>query len=50
MDQMMAQLGLNSIGEINPNIFWNPPSWELPLRAHQNGDFREPANQQVCRG
>ncbi len=27
MDRVMAQLGLNSIDEISPHIFWNPPAW-----------------------
>ncbi|MEL0106717.1 MAG: alpha-hydroxy acid oxidase [Rhodospirillaceae bacterium] len=27
MDRVMAQLGLNSIDEIGPEIFWNPPEW-----------------------
>jgi len=27
MDRVMAQLGLNSVDEISPNIFWNPPDW-----------------------
>ena len=27
MDRVMAQLGLNSIDEIGPQIFWNPPEW-----------------------
>ena len=27
MDRVMAQLGLNSVGEIGPRIFWNPPDW-----------------------
>jgi (S)-mandelate dehydrogenase len=27
MDRIMAQLGLNSVGEISPHIFWNPPDW-----------------------
>jgi len=27
MDRIMAQLGLNSVDEITPNIFWNPPDW-----------------------
>jgi isopentenyl diphosphate isomerase/L-lactate dehydrogenase-like FMN-dependent dehydrogenase len=27
MDRIMAQLGLNSIDEISPHIFWNPPDW-----------------------
>ena len=27
MDRVMAQLGLNSIEEIGPQIFWNPPNW-----------------------
>ncbi|MEX2617254.1 MAG: alpha-hydroxy acid oxidase [Alphaproteobacteria bacterium] len=27
MDRVMAQLGLNSVGEIGPHIFWNPPDW-----------------------
>ncbi|MEQ8194434.1 MAG: alpha-hydroxy acid oxidase [Rhodospirillales bacterium] len=25
--RIMAQLGLNSVEEIGPHIFWNPPSW-----------------------
>jgi (S)-mandelate dehydrogenase len=27
MDRIMAQLGLNSVDEITPHIFWNPPDW-----------------------
>lgn len=27
MDRVMAQLGLNSVDEIGPHIFWNPPNW-----------------------
>ncbi|MEL0106718.1 MAG: alpha-hydroxy acid oxidase [Rhodospirillales bacterium] len=27
MDRVMAQLGLNSVDEIGPEIFWNPPEW-----------------------
>lgn len=27
MDRVMAQLGLNSVDEISPHIFWNPPEW-----------------------
>jgi isopentenyl diphosphate isomerase/L-lactate dehydrogenase-like FMN-dependent dehydrogenase len=27
MDRIMAQLGLNSVDEITPDIFWNPPDW-----------------------
>jgi isopentenyl diphosphate isomerase/L-lactate dehydrogenase-like FMN-dependent dehydrogenase len=27
MDRIMAQLGLNSVEEISPHIFWNPPDW-----------------------
>ncbi len=27
MDRIMAQLGLNAIEEIGPQIFWNPPDW-----------------------
>jgi isopentenyl diphosphate isomerase/L-lactate dehydrogenase-like FMN-dependent dehydrogenase len=26
-DRIMAQLGLNSVAEIGPQIFWNPPDW-----------------------
>jgi (S)-mandelate dehydrogenase len=26
-DRIMAQLGLNSVDEIGPQIFWNPPNW-----------------------
>ena len=36
-DRIMAQLGLNSVTEIGPRIFWNPPNWvpeiEEPLSA-----------------
>ncbi len=36
-DRIMAQLGLNSVAEIGPQIFWNPPDWvpriEEPLSA-----------------
>lgn len=27
MDRIIAQLGLNSVNEITPHIFWNPPDW-----------------------
>jgi (S)-mandelate dehydrogenase len=27
MDRVMAQLGLNTVDEIGPQIFWNPPEW-----------------------
>ena len=27
MDRIMAQLGLNHVGELGPHIFWNPPDW-----------------------
>ena len=27
MDRVMAQLGLNTVDEIGPQIFWNPPNW-----------------------
>jgi (S)-mandelate dehydrogenase len=27
MDRIMAQLGLNTVDEIGPHIFWNPPNW-----------------------
>lgn len=27
MDRIMAQLGLTSVDEITPHIFWNPPDW-----------------------
>lgn len=27
LDRVMAQLGLNSVEEIGPQIFWNPPNW-----------------------
>ena len=27
MDRIMAQLGLNRVDEIDPNVFWNPPDW-----------------------
>jgi len=27
MDRIMAQLGLNTIAGIGPQIFWNPPDW-----------------------
>jgi len=27
MDRVMAQLGLNTVDEIGPQIFWNPPDW-----------------------
>ena len=27
MDRIMAQLGLNGVGEIGPHIFWSPPDW-----------------------
>jgi isopentenyl diphosphate isomerase/L-lactate dehydrogenase-like FMN-dependent dehydrogenase len=31
MDRIMAQLGLTSVDEITPHIFWNPPDW-VPKR------------------
>jgi (S)-mandelate dehydrogenase len=33
MDRIMAQLGLNSVEEITPHIFWNPPDWVPKPRA-----------------
>ena len=27
MDRVMAQLGLTSVDQISPHIFWNPPDW-----------------------
>lgn len=27
MDRVMAQIGINSVDEISPDIFWNPPDW-----------------------
>ncbi len=44
MDRVMAQLGLTSVDQISPHIFWNPPDWvpkpkparvleEVPSRA-----------------
>lgn len=33
MDRIMAQLGLNSVEEITPHIFWNPPDWVPKSRA-----------------
>jgi (S)-mandelate dehydrogenase len=27
MDRVMAQIGLNSVEDISPHIFWNPPDW-----------------------
>jgi (S)-mandelate dehydrogenase len=27
MDRIMAQLGLNSVDEISPHVFWDPPDW-----------------------
>jgi isopentenyl diphosphate isomerase/L-lactate dehydrogenase-like FMN-dependent dehydrogenase len=27
MDRIMAQLGLTSVDQISPHIFWNPPDW-----------------------
>ncbi|MEM9683114.1 MAG: alpha-hydroxy acid oxidase [Pseudomonadota bacterium] len=27
MDRLMAQLGFNTVAEIGPQIFWNPPDW-----------------------
>ncbi len=27
MDRVMAQIGLNSVDDISPHIFWNPPDW-----------------------
>ena len=32
MDRIMAQLGLNSVNEIGPQIFWNPPNWVPQLK------------------
>ena len=29
-DRVMAQLGLNRVDEIGPDVLWNPPSWALP--------------------
>ena len=34
MDRIMAQLGLNSVDEITPHIFWNPPDW---VPQHKSG-------------
>jgi isopentenyl diphosphate isomerase/L-lactate dehydrogenase-like FMN-dependent dehydrogenase len=31
MDRVMAQRGINSVNEIGPHIFWNPPDW-VPSR------------------
>jgi (S)-mandelate dehydrogenase len=33
MDRVMAQLGLSSVDEISPHIFWNPPDWVPKSRA-----------------
>ena len=33
MDRIMAQLGLNAVEEIGPQIFWNPPNWVPRLEA-----------------
>jgi len=33
MDRIMAQLGLNSVEEIGPQIFWNPPNWVPSAKA-----------------
>lgn len=35
MDRIMAQLGLTSVDEITPHVFWNPPDWvpkPVPVR------------------
>jgi (S)-mandelate dehydrogenase len=34
MDRIMAQLGLNTVDEIGPHIFWNPPNWVPQPGAH----------------
>jgi len=36
MDRVMAQLGLNSVSEISPHIFWNPPDWVPKPAEPQN--------------
>ena len=38
MDRVMAQLGLSSVDEIGPHIFWNPPEWvPKPRTIHKAG-------------
>ena len=37
MDRIMAQLGLNSVDQISPHIFWNPPDW-VPQRKPERND------------
>jgi isopentenyl diphosphate isomerase/L-lactate dehydrogenase-like FMN-dependent dehydrogenase len=32
-DRIMAQLGINSVDEIGPQIFWNPPNWVPRVEA-----------------
>ena len=27
MDRVMAQIGINRVDELGPQIFWNPPDW-----------------------
>jgi len=34
-DRIMAQLGLNSVDEIGPHIFWNPPDWVPKPKPHR---------------
>ena len=46
MDRIMAQLGLNSVDEISPHIFWNPPDWvptPEPARVSEEITSRAPA-------
>ena len=31
--RIMAQLGINSVDEIGPQIFWNPPNWVPRVEA-----------------
>jgi isopentenyl diphosphate isomerase/L-lactate dehydrogenase-like FMN-dependent dehydrogenase len=40
MDRILAQLGLNSVDEISPHIFWNPPDWIPQANAAQEKAVR----------
>lgn len=48
MDRIMAQLGLNSVEEISPHIFWNPPDW-VP-RPHPGRPVLEDVSAQAAGG
>lgn len=46
MDRVMAQLGLNRIEEITPQVFWNPPDWvPKPEGARSAGQMDPPTLQ-----